>query len=115
MEKKITLVARKATTSRGQVFYKTSANINGTWYKISFNKSAGARPEQSGIYELIVDTQDLSIAEGKSYTDKNGAERRENDTLWIARYAALKKLSNTELRNREQSKIDAIFGIGEEI
>lgn len=115
MEKKITLVARKATTSRGQVFYKTSANVNGTWYKVSFNKSAGARPEQSGIYEVIVDPQDVSIAEGKPYTDKNGVERLGNDTLWIARYVALNKVSNEELRRREQAKVDAIFGIGEEI
>lgn len=114
MEKKITVVARKATTSRGQVFYKTSANINGTWYKISFNKSAGARPDQPGIYEMIVDPQDISIAEGKTYTDKNGAERRENDNLWIARYVSLNKVSSEELRRREQTKVDAIFGSGEE-
>lgn len=110
MEKKLIINARKALTSRGQVFYKYSTNINGTWYKIAFNKSAGARPEQSGVYEFTVDTQNLSIATGKTYIAKDGIEKRENDTIWIASYSSARKFTDEELRQRDQSKINAIFG-----
>lgn len=110
MEKKITINVRKATTTRGQSFYKTSTCINGVWYKVAFNKSAGARPEQAGIYELAVDTLDLSVSAGKYYTTKDGEPKQENDTLWVAKYTELRKLSSEELRQRDQAKIDSIFG-----
>lgn len=110
MEKKITINVRKATTTRGQSFYKTSALINGVWFKVAFNKSAGARPEQAGIYELTVDTLDLSISAGKCYTAKDGTTRQENDTLWVAKYTELRKLSSEELRQRDEAKISSIFG-----
>lgn len=110
MEKIITINARKQTTSRGSAFYKYSTNINGKWYQVKFNKSAGNRPEASGVYNFKVDTSDLSIANGKYYTDRNGEQRQENDTIWISKYIAVQKITDEELRRRDAAKIEQMFG-----
>lgn len=110
MEKQITINARKKTTSRGTAFFTYSSFINGKWYQIKFNKSAGERPEASGVYLFTVDTGDLSIAKGKQYTDRSGCARIENDTIWIAKYIDASKMSDEQLRKRDIDAINKIFG-----
>lgn len=110
MEKQITINARKKATSRGTPFYTYSANINGKWFQIKFNKSAGNRPEASGVYVFTVDTNDLSIAKGKFYNGRDGKQHQENDTLWIAKYTAASKLTDEQLRKRDSDEIGRIFG-----
>lgn len=110
MERQITIIARKQVTSRGASFYKFSAHINGYWYQIRFKKSAGSRPEASGVYSLTADADDFSVSHGKIYTGRDGKQHQENDIIWIAKYTALTRISDEELRKRDRAEIDRIFG-----
>lgn len=115
MEKTLTISAKRITTKNGNAFLKFSTQINGVWYRVKFNKSAGAQPDKAGRYEFKVDTSALSIQKGSLFTGKDGTPMQENDTIWIKHYNSARRFTEEELEKEQATSIAAIFGEEEQL
>lgn len=115
MEKTLTISAKRISTKNGNSFLKFSTQINGVWYRVKFNKSAGAQPDVAGRYEFVVDTSALSIQKGHTFTGKDGNPMQENDTIWIKKYNSARKYTTEELMKEQIASVAAIFGDEEQL
>lgn len=110
MEKQITVSAKKQTLNDGRSFIKMNTKLKDKWYKVSFNKTAGQMPTQSGRYIVTVDTKNIDVQEGKYYIAGDGTRRQENDKIWIKEYISIERVSDEELRaKREKEVLDILF------
>ena len=93
-----------------QSFIVSSANINGVWYKVKFNKKCEISPKERGLYDLTINFDDCSVEHGKSYINNNGEYAVGMDTIWVRRVENLRRYTDDEMKDRNREKMSAIFG-----
>lgn len=93
-----------------QSFIVSSANINGVWYKIKFNKQCEISPKIRGLYDLTISFDDCSVEKGKSYIGNDGEMHQSLDTIWVRKVENLRRYTDEEMRDRNRDKMSAIFG-----
>lgn len=108
VELKVSVKTKK--TSKGQQYFVYGTKLKDTWFKVSFNKTAGFINADVGRYILTVDKDDLSVQEGKPYIDRaTGESKLSNPTLWVKRVVSMNRVSDEELRREQRELIDKLF------
>ena len=87
-------------------FPSCSAKINGTWFKIKFTQECEKSPKSRGVYNVTFDTRNTSIQRGKKYTNKNGKDGIENDTIWIKKIVSIVKYTEEELAEMNAAEVE---------
>lgn len=93
-----------------QSFIACTANINNRWYKIKFNKDCNEWAKEKGIYELVVDIDNISMERGKEIENSKGKKVMQNDTLWIKSVISLTHYTEEQMRERNRVTMNSVFG-----
>lgn len=97
-----------------QKFIACSAQIRGSWYKIKFTKDCDGVPKERGLYDLVIDFDECSFENGKSYENKKGDRIKSNDIIWVKHIVGLNKYSEEKLKEENRTTFEEIFGEDDE-
>ena len=93
-----------------QTFVASSAEINGTWYKIKFTKDCENAPKRKGLYKLAVNIDDCSFEPGKPYKTENGKRGVSNPIVWVRKITKIVPYTEEELKEMNREAMNNVFG-----
>lgn len=101
--------AKEITTKDGNKFVALSTLYNGEFYKIKFKKACTTNIQLKGVYDVVVDLNDISVQRGKIKTLDYGKEYKENATIWIDKVVLINKYSDEDLKLQQLNKNKELF------
>lgn len=108
------VVSAKEITQGKQKFIVCNTNVYGTWYKFKFTKECEKQPKKQGLYDISVESDNMSVQRGKPFTTKNGQVKEGNDIIWVRAIKSIRQYTEEELAQRNRDKLNEIFGEEEE-
>ena len=101
--------AKEITTKDGNKFVTLSTVANEQFYKFKFKKACTSNIQLKGVYDVVVDLNDISVQRGKIKTTEDGREFKENSTIWIDKVVSIRKYSDEELKAAQLNKNLELF------
>lgn len=92
-----------------KVFYASSAEICGKWYKIKFTMDCEGAPKEKGLYTLTIDIDECSVETGKVVKNSAGKEVKTADIIWVKSIVNLQKYSDEDLKEENRKLMGNIF------
>lgn len=107
-QKTIRIYGKEVKTEKNS-FITFSSKINNRYYKIKFTKDVDGVPKRKGVYNLTVNTKDISVQNGGKYEAKDGTIKDGTPTLWIKSFVTITKVPQDVLDAENKKVVDAIF------
>lgn len=100
---------KEITTKDGNKFVVLSTAYNEEFYKFKFKKACTSNIQLKGVYDVVVDLNDISVQRGKIKTKEDGTEFKENATIWVDKVISIRKYSDEELKAEQLNKNFELF------
>lgn len=101
--------AKEINTKDGNKFVSLSTSYNGEFYKFKFKKVCTSNIQLKGVYDVVLDLNDISVQAGKIKTNKDGQEYKENATIWVEKVVSIRKYSDDELKAQQLNRNFELF------
>lgn len=101
--------AKEITTKDGKSFVALTTGYNDVFYKFKFKKACTTNIQLKGVYDVVVDLNDISVQKGKIVARADGTEYKENSTIWVEKTISIRKYSDDELKAQQLNKNFELF------